>query len=430
MIFYAYYDHGISCKFLFNETIWFLCILWSWNILQVFVQWENIIFYLFYDQGIFIKPLFDGEYDFLCILWSWNILQIFVQWENIIFYLFYDQGIFYKSLFNERIWFLMHIMTKEYSASLCSMRKHDFLCILWSRNILQVFVQWENMIFYKYYDQGISCKSLFHERIWFFMHIMTEEYSASLCSMREYDFLCILWLRNILQVFVQWENTIFYAYYDHGISCKCFFKERICFFMHIMVKIYSASLFSMREFDFLCVWWCSNILQVFVQWEIMIFLRMLMQQYSASLCSMREYDFLCILWLRNILQVFVQWEIMIFYAYADAAIFCKSLFHERIWFFMHIMIKEYSASLCSMREYDFLCILWLKNILQVFVQWENMMFYAYDDAAIFCKCLFNERLWFFMRMLMQQYSASLCSMREYDYLCILWLRNILQVFVR
>jgi hypothetical protein len=221
------------------------------------------------------------------------------------------------------------------------------------------------------------------------MHIIIMKYPASLCSMREHNFLLILWSRDILQVFVQWENTIFYAYYDHGISCKCFFKERICFFMHIMVKIYSASLFSMREFDFLCVWWCSNILQVFVQWEIMIF-----------------------------------------YAYADAAIFCKSLFHERIWFFMHIMIKEYSASLCSMREYDFLCILWLKNILQVFVQWENMMFNAYDDAAIFCKCLFNERLWFFMRMLMQQYSASLCSMREYDYLCILWLRNILQVFVR
>ncbi len=141
----------------------------------------------------------------------------------------------------------------------------------------------------------------------------------------------------------------------------------------------------------------------------------MMQQYSASLCSMREYDFLCILWSRNILQVFVQWENMIFYRYDDAAIFCKPLFHERIWFFMHIMIKECSASLCSMKEYDFSCVWWCSNILQVFVQWETMIFYAYYDAAIFCKSLFNERIWFLMRMMMQQYSASLCSLREYDF---------------
>jgi hypothetical protein len=168
------------------------------------------------------------------------------------------------------------------------------------------------MIFYAYYDQEISCKSLFNERKWFFMHIMIKKYPASLCSMREYDFSLILWSRNILQVFVQWEIMIFYAYYDWGIFCKSLFHERIWFFM-----------------------------------------RMMMQQYSASLCSMREYDFVCILWLRNILQVFVPWENMIF---------------------MHIMTKEYSASLCSMREYDFLCILWLRNILQVFVPWENMIF--------------------------------------------------------
>ncbi len=169
------------------------------------------------------------------------------------------------------------------------------------------------MIFYAYYDRGIFCKSLFNDRIWFFMRMMMQQYSASLCSIREYDFLCILWSRNILQVFVQWENIIFYAYYDQGMFRKSLFHERIWFFM-----------------------------------------RMMMQQYSASLCSMREYDFLCILWSRNILQVFVQWENMIFYAYDDAAIFCKPLFHERIWFFMHLMIKEYSASLCSMGEYDFL----------------------------------------------------------------------------
>ncbi len=128
-----------------------------------------------------------------------------------IFYASSDQGIFCKSLFHERMWFFMHIMTKEYSASLCSIREYDFLRILRSRNILQVFVQWENMIFNAYDDAAIFCKPLFHERIWFFMHLLIKEYSASLCSMREYDFLCILWLRNILQVFVQWENMIFYA---------------------------------------------------------------------------------------------------------------------------------------------------------------------------------------------------------------------------
>jgi hypothetical protein len=220
----------------------------------------------------------------------------------------------------------MHIMIKKYPASLCSMREYDFLCILWSWNILQVFVQWEIMIFYAYDDAAIFCKSLFHERIWFFMHIMTKEYSASLCSKREYDFLCILWSMNILQVFVQWENTIFYAYYDHEIFCKSLFHNRIWFFMHIMFK-----------------------------------------EYSASLCSMRDYDFLGVGWCSNILQVFVQWEIMIFYAYDDAAIFCKSLFLERIWFFMRMMMQQYSASLCSLREYDFLCVWWCSNILQVFV---------------------------------------------------------------
>ncbi len=170
------------------------------------------------------------------------------------------------------------------------------------------------MIFYAHSNQGISCKSLFNERIWFFMHIMIKEYPASLCSMREYDFLCILWSRNILQVFVQWENMIFYAYNDQEISCKPWFNERIWFFTHIVIK-----------------------------------------EYPASLCSMREYDFLCILWSRNTLQVFVQWENMIFYAYCDHEIFSKSLFNESIWFFMHIMMKKYLASLCSMREYDFLC---------------------------------------------------------------------------
>jgi hypothetical protein len=240
---------------------------------------------------------------------------------------------------------------QQYSASLCSMGEYDFLCVWWCSNILQVFVQRENMIFHAYADAAIFCKSLFNERIWFFMHLMIKQYSASLCSMREYDYLCILWLRNILQVFVPWENMIFYAYYDRGIFCKSLFHERIWFFMHIMTK-----------------------------------------EYSASLNSMREYDFLCILWLRNIMQVFVQWEIMIFYAYDDAAIFCKSLFNERIWFFMHIMIEEYSASLCSMIEYDFLCVWWCSNILQVFVPSENMTFYAYYDRGIFCKSLFNERI--------------------------------------
>jgi aromatic ring hydroxylase len=149
----------------------------------------------------------------------------------------------------------MHIMMKKYPASLCSMREHDFLLILWGRNILQVFVWWENMIFYAYYDEEISCKSLFHERIWFFMHIMIKEYPASLCSMREHDFLFILWWRNILQVFVQWENMIFYSYYDEEISCKSLFSKRIWFFMHIMMKKYPASLCLMREYDFWCILW-------------------------------------------------------------------------------------------------------------------------------------------------------------------------------
>jgi hypothetical protein len=131
-----------------------------------------------------------------------------------IFFAYYVQGIFCKSLFNERIWFFMHIMIKEYSASLCSKREYDFWCILWSMNILQVFVRWEKMIFYAYYDQEISCKSLFNERIRFFMYTMIMEYPASLCPMRDYDFSLILWSRNILQVFVRWENMIFYAYYD------------------------------------------------------------------------------------------------------------------------------------------------------------------------------------------------------------------------
>ncbi len=135
------------------------------------------------------------------------------------FYAYYDQGMFNKSLFIERIWFFIHIMIKEDPASLCLMREYEFLCTLWSRNILQVFVQWENMIFYAHNDQGISCKSLFNERIWFFMHIMIKEYPASLCSMREYEFLCILWSRNVQQVFVQWENIIFHSYYDEERSC-------------------------------------------------------------------------------------------------------------------------------------------------------------------------------------------------------------------
>ncbi len=169
-----------------------------------------------------------------------------------IFDAYYDEEISCKSLFNERIWFFIHIMTKEYPASLSSMKEHDFLLILWGRNILQVFVWWENMIFYAYYDEEISCKSLFNERIWFFMHILMKKYLASLCSIREYDFWCILWWRNILQVFVQWENLIFYSYYEEEISCKSLFDERIWFFMHIMMKKYPASLCSMREYDFLC----------------------------------------------------------------------------------------------------------------------------------------------------------------------------------
>ncbi len=180
------------------------------------------------------------------------------------------------------------------------------------------------------------------------MHIMMKKYPASLCLMREYDFLCILWWRNILQVFVQWENMIFDAYYDKEISCKALFNERISFFMHIMIK-----------------------------------------EYPASLCSIREYDFLCTEWSRNILQVFVQRENMIFDAYYDEEISCKSLFNERTWFFTHIMRKKYPASLCLMREYDFLCILWWRNILQVSVPWENMIFYAYFDEEIYSKSLFN-----------------------------------------
>jgi hypothetical protein len=250
-----------------------------------------------------------------------------------ILYAYYVQGIFCKSLFHNRIWFFMHIMFKEYSASLCSMRDYDFLGVGWCSNILQVFVPWENMIFYAYDDAAIFCKSLFHKRIWFFMRTMIQQYSASLCSVWDYDFLGVGWCSNILQVFVQWENMIFYAYDDAAIFCKSLFNERIWFFM-----------------------------------------RMMMQQYSASLGSTREYDFSCILWSRNILQVFVPRENMIFYAYYDWGIFCKSLFDERKWFFMHIMTKEYSASLNSMREYDFLCILWLRNILQVFVQWQIMIF--------------------------------------------------------
>jgi hypothetical protein len=205
----------------------------------------------------------------------------------------------------------------EYPASLCSMREYDFLCVWWCSNILQAFVSWENMIFYACYDQGIFCKSLFHERIWFFMHIMTKEYPASLCSMREYDFWCVWWCSNILQVFVPWENMIFYPCYDQGIFCKSLFKDKTWFFMHIMVK-----------------------------------------EYSTSLCSM---------------------ENMIFYAYYDHEISCKFFFNERIRFFMHTRIMDYPASLCSMREYDFSLILWSRNILQVFVQWENMIFYAYYD---------------------------------------------------
>ncbi len=155
-------------------------------------------------------------------------------------------------MFDERIWFFMHIMIKKYTASLCSMREYDFWCILWSRNILRVFVQWENMIFDAYYDKEISCKSLFNERISFFMHIMIKEYPASLCSMREYDFWLILWSRNILRVFVQWENMIFDAYYDKEISCESLFNERTWFLMHIMIKKYPASLCSMKEYHFLC----------------------------------------------------------------------------------------------------------------------------------------------------------------------------------
>ncbi len=177
------------------------------------------------------------------------------------------------------------------------------------------------MIFYAHNDQGISCKSLFNARTCFLIQMMMKEYPASFCSKREYDFWCILWWRNILQVFVQWENTIFDAYYDEEISCKSLFNERIWFLMHIMMK-----------------------------------------KYPASLCSMREHDFLLILWWVNILQVSVQWENMIFNAYFDEEILSKSLFNERIWFLMHIMMKKYPASLCSMREYDFLCIFWWRNI--------------------------------------------------------------------
>ncbi len=159
-------------------------------------------------------------------------------------------------------------------------------------------------------------------------------------------------------------------------------------------------------------------------------MHIMIKECSASLCSMREYDFSCVWWCSNILQVFVQWENMIFYAYYDRGIFCKSLFNERIWFFMRMMMQQYSASLCSMREYDFLCILWSRNILQVFVQWENMIFYRYDDAAIFCKPLFHERIWFFMHIMIKEDPVSLCSMREDEFLFILWWRNILHVLVQ
>jgi hypothetical protein len=169
-----------------------------------------------------------------------------------IFYAPNDQGKSCNSLFNESIWIFMHIMIKECSTSLCSMKEYDFLCTWWWRNILQVFVQWKNMIFYAHNDQGISCKSLFNKRVWFSMHIMIKEGPASLCLMREYDFLCTLWSRNILQVFVQWENMIFYAHNDQGRSCKSLFNDRIWIFMHIMIKEYPASLCSMREYDFLC----------------------------------------------------------------------------------------------------------------------------------------------------------------------------------
>ncbi len=143
----------------------------------------------------------------------------------------------------------------------------------------------------------------------------------------------------------------------------------------------------------------------------------MIKECSASLCSMKEYDFSCVWWCSNILQVFDQRENMIFNAYDDTAISCKSLFNERIWIFMHIMIKEYPASLCSMREYEFLCILWSRNVQQVFVQWENMIFYAHNDQGRSCKSLFHERIWFFMHIMIKEYPASLCSMREYDFLC-------------
>jgi hypothetical protein len=199
--------------------------------------------------------------------------------------------------------------------------------------------------------------------------------------------------------------------------------------MHIMIMKYPASLCSMREYNFLLILWSRNIHQTFVRWRIWFFMHIMIMKYPANLCSMREYNFLLILWSRDILQVFVQWENTIFYASYDHGISCKSLFKERIWFFMHIMVKIYSASLCSMREYGCLCVWWCSNILQVFVPWENMVVYAYDDAAIFCKSLFNERIWFFMHSMIEEYSASLCSMREYAFLCMLWSRNILQVFV-
>jgi hypothetical protein len=242
-------------------------------------------------------------------------------------------------------------MIQQYSASLCSVGDYNFLGVGWCSNLLQVFVQWENMIFYAYDDAAIFCKSLFNERIWFFMRMMIQQYSASLCSVGDYNFLGVGWCSNILQVFVQWENMIFYAYDDAAIFCKSLFNERIWFFMHIMIE-----------------------------------------EYSATLCSMGDNDFLGVGWCSNMLQVFVEWENMNFYAYDDATIFCKSLFSGKLWFFRRRMMQQYSASLCSMREYDFLCVWWYSNILQVFVQWENMIFHAYDDTAIFCKSLFNGRL--------------------------------------
>jgi hypothetical protein len=182
-----------------------------------------------------------------------------------IFYAHYDQGRSCKSLFNERRWFLIHNMMKKHPACLSSIREYEFLCILWSRNVQQVFVQWENMIFYAHYDQGMFNKSLFNERILFFIHIMMKKDPACLSSIKEYEFLCILWSRNVQQVFVQWENMIFYAHNDEEISCKSLFNERIWFFMHIMIKECSISLCSMREYYFSFILWWRKILHALVQ---------------------------------------------------------------------------------------------------------------------------------------------------------------------